>query len=263
MEDEKKMRQMPKGGRKGGAIFPRLTLSDSVGYARKLVSKTHTGPQSKDIIYSGVVGTKGGKGDVRISALRQYDLLIGDTASKYSASALAKKIVASPDEELILLYRKSALNPSVFKKIFDTFHGDTVTKSKLKQRAADCNVHPDEADTCVDIYISSLTMAKLITVEADRVMHLAKADISDVENNDDKGEQESSDLDTPVDDALETELEEESSGERDAGDGNEKSVDLPRSRPRAVFNVNVTLDSSMDSEKLQKQLELLKRFGAI
>ena len=34
-------------------------------------------------------------------------------------------------------------------------------------------------------------------------------------------------------------------------------------RPRAVFNVNVTLDSSLDTEKLQKQLELLKRFGAI
>jgi hypothetical protein len=30
-----------------------------------------------------------------------------------------------------------------------------------------------------------------------------------------------------------------------------------------VFNVNVTLDSSLDIEKLQKQLELLKRFGAI
>jgi hypothetical protein len=35
------------------------------------------------------------------------------------------------------------------------------------------------------------------------------------------------------------------------------------SGPRAVFNVNVTLDSSLDIEKLQKQLELLKRFGAI
>ena len=33
--------------------------------------------------------------------------------------------------------------------------------------------------------------------------------------------------------------------------------------PRAVFNVNVSLDSSLDIEKLQKQLELLKRFGAI
>ena len=36
-----------------------------------------------------------------------------------------------------------------------------------------------------------------------------------------------------------------------------------KSGQRAVFNVNVTLDSSMDIEKLQKQLELLKRYGAI
>ena|SRR5947207_5442895 len=32
---------------------------------------------------------------------------------------------------------------------------------------------------------------------------------------------------------------------------------------RSVVHVNITVDSSMDTEKLLKQLELLKRFGAL
>lgn len=104
-ESEKKTRQMPKGGRKGGSVFPRLTLSDAVAYARKLVSKTHTSAQPKDVILSGVVGAKTGTGDVRMSALKQYGFLKGDTKSGFSADDLAKKIDAAPPEELIPLYR--------------------------------------------------------------------------------------------------------------------------------------------------------------
>lgn len=119
---------MPKGGRKGGAIFPRIALKDALVYARKLVSKTHTSPQPRDVIYSGVVGSKTGTGNIRISALKQYGFLIGDNKSNYSAGDLAKQISAAPDEELIQLYRLAALKPMIFKKLFDTFHGDRVTK---------------------------------------------------------------------------------------------------------------------------------------
>jgi hypothetical protein len=37
----------------------------------------------------------------------------------------------------------------------------------------------------------------------------------------------------------------------------------PKGSARAIFHVNVNLDSSLDTEKLQKQLELLKHYGAI
>jgi hypothetical protein len=33
--------------------------------------------------------------------------------------------------------------------------------------------------------------------------------------------------------------------------------------PRAVFNGNVTLDASLDVEKLEKQLALLRKYGAL
>jgi hypothetical protein len=266
----KKARQMPKGGRKGGSVFPRLTLNDAISYAHKLVSKTHTARQPNDVILSGVIGAKGGTGAVRMSALKQYGFLEGDLKTNFSADDLAKKIAAAPPEELVPLYRQAMLKPTVFKKLFDTFHGDTVSKAKLKQRAADLKVHPDETATCVDLYVSGMTTAELVTVEGDQVKHLASSDVEVAPAASAAAETESETTD------------EESGGEepteaKDSGDEagvvstteGEKVVKahapkgIGQSGPRAVFNVNVTLDSSLDIEKLQKQLELLKRFGAI
>jgi hypothetical protein len=267
--EAKKPRQMPKGGRKGGTSFPRVALADAMGYARKLVSKTHTGPQPKDVILSGVIGVRGGTGNVRISALKQYGLLKGDTKSNFLADELAKQISAAPQEELVLLYRRAMLKPTVFKKLFDTFHGDTVTKAKLKQRVADLNVHPDEAEACVNLYVAGMTVAELVSVDADRVTHIASSDIAETVVADDGMEVDAAFSDgTPTEMppvADDTEIDEAVEG----ADGTGAKAPSTGSRrgtqhvPRAVFNVNVTLDSSMDIEKLQKQLELLKRFGAI
>ncbi|WP_157977940.1 hypothetical protein [Paraburkholderia kururiensis] len=270
---QKKARSMPKGGRKGGTIFPRVALVDALGYARKLVSKTHTSAQPKEVIFSGVVGAKTGLGDVRVSALRQYGFLKGDAKSNFSADELAKQIVAAPQEELIPLYRRAVLKPVVFKKLFDTFHGDTVTKSKLKQRAADLKVHPDETETCVDLYVSGLTTAGLVTVEGDRVTHMTSDDASampvGIPAEDMNPDLPASAL-TDVAETGQSNPSVDMGNEAAAGNGNganiaaaTPSMGTTQSGPRAVFNVNVTLDSSMDIEKLQKQLELLKRFGAI
>lgn len=266
---EVKVRQMPKGGRKGGSVFPRLTLTDAIVYARKLVSKTHTAPQPDEIIRTGVCGSKGGTGAVRMSALKQYGFLKGDAKTNYSADELAKKIVAAPPEELVLLYRQAMLKPTVFRKLFDTFHGDSVTKAKLKQRIADLKVHPDETATCVDLYVSGMVTAELVTVEGDQVKHLAQSDIAVV-----PATIEAVNVDQ---DATDSELSGETENGGDEGgdivpDGTEAEKEVANAkvlngavqpRPQAVFNVNVTLDSSLDIEKLQKQLELLKRFGAI
>lgn len=269
----KKVRQMPKGGRKGGSVFPRVALIDAISYALKLVSKTHTAPQPQDVILSGVVGAKSGTGAVRMSALKQYGFLKGDVKTNFSADALAKKISAAPPEELAALYREAVLRPTIFKKLFDTFHGDTVSKAKLKQRAADLKVHPDETATCVDLYLGGMTTAGLVTVEGDQVKHLASSDVAarpTVAHSED-AEPESSDNDSEREELGETK------NGTDTNDG-VPPKDIPDSVsaakspavkedvaqvPRAVFNVNVTLDSSLDIDKLQKQLELLQRFGAI
>lgn len=259
MSDEKKPRQMPKGGRKGGAIFPRVALKDAVEYARKLVGKTHVSPQPRDVIFSGVVGAKSGIGNVRISALKQYGFLTGDEKVNYSASTLAKEVNSAPPEEIIALYRTACLKPVIFKKLFDTFHGDAVTKGKLRQRAADLKVHPEETEACVDLYVASLLEARLVKVEGDRYVHLSSALLVDDAVNPAAGDQEQSDVaEADPSEELVTGASEDHVESRDAGNGLAKS-----SAPKAVFNVNVTLDSSLDIEKLQKQLELLKRYGAI
>lgn len=269
---EKKTREMPKGGRKGGAVFPRVSLADALGYAKKLVSKTHTGPQSNDVIMIGVIGSKHDKGVYGMSALKQYGLMTGDTKSSFTAAALAKQIVAAPPEELIPLYRKAALKPAVFKALFETFHSDTVSKAKLKQRAADLKVHPDETGKCVELYVASMSTAGLVTVSGDQITHLASADVA---TSPVAAEEEGVESVDPTDeDATEDSA-------RANGDGSTEPPAKERSgtgktsiealqegsgngmTPRAVFNVNVTLDASLDVEKLEKQLALLRRYGAL
>lgn len=263
---KKNPRQMPKGGRKGGSVFPRVALNDALSYARKLVSKTHTSAQPRDVILSGVIGVKGGMGNVRMSALKQYGFLIGDMKVNFSADDLARRIAAAPTEELVPLYRQAMLRPTVFKKLFDTYHGDTVSKAKLKQRAADLKVHPDETATCIDLYVSGMTIAGLVTVDGDQITHVASSDVGDPD-----AEFETSDEGIKVQESWETEDDRKGSNnpsKNGANDDDHVGTGLTlnassRSTPRAVFNVNVTLDSSLDIDKLQKHLELLKRFGAI
>jgi hypothetical protein len=91
-EDAKKTPQMPRGGRKGGTQFPQVSLAKAADYAKKLVSKTHTGPQPAAIILKGVFDAKGGKGQVRAGALKQYGLLAG-SSDAYTASQLAKDLL--------------------------------------------------------------------------------------------------------------------------------------------------------------------------
>lgn len=269
----KPIRQMPKGGRKGGAVFPRINLADAVGYAKKLVSKTHVAPQALDVIHSGVVGAKSGTGNVRVSALKQFNLLKGDNKVLFSADDLAKRINGSPEEELVALYRQAALKPTVFKKLFDTYHGDSVSKAKLRQRALDLKVHPDEASTCIELYVQTMEVAKLVKCEGDQVTHLSQTELRECASEPKKEDQ-------PAEEAVADSLSTEFPGE--GADDVELPVDVAPTQPegkqsditnvdtrdtqkspKAVFNVNVSLDSSLDIEKLEKQLQLLKRFGAI
>ncbi|WP_148661417.1 hypothetical protein [Roseateles chitosanitabidus] len=207
-----------------------------------------------------------------MSALKQYGLMTGDTKSNFSADDLAKKISAAPPEELIPLYRRAALKPAIFRALFETYHGDTVSKAKLKQRAADLKVHPDETGNCVDLYSASMVTAQLVTIAGDQVAHLASAEASapSVQLNDEV------DCNASEAEALASDKS-AASGKLDGvvaapqegttmstkGDGASAREIDGGTAPRAVFNVHVTLDASLDVEKLEKQLALLRRYGAL
>jgi hypothetical protein len=269
-----KNKTMPKGGRKGGKVFPRITLTEAVGYARKLVSKTHTGPQSKDVVLMGVIGSKHDKGVIGMSALKQYGLMTGDAKSGFSAAELAKAIASAPAEEVMPLYRTAALTPPVFKSLFDTYHGDTISRAKLRQRAADLAVHPDETTNCVELYVGTMSMAELVTLDGDQVAHVSAAETADAAVKDeptdltDKPEEDPSHGNSSYD-AGAAALSQ--SGDGGAGDGaahvkqnGDRQIEgNGEPIPRAIFNVNVTLDASLDVEKLEKQLALLRQYGAL
>jgi hypothetical protein len=215
--------------------------------------------------------------------LRQYGYLAGDKAAGFQADQLAKKMVAAPPEEIESVYRDAALRPKVFKAIFATFLGDKVSKAKIRQRALDLKVHPEESDVCVEVYIESLELAKLVSVEGDQIVHASSTpqlttpepDATDTSEQEDQEQSENrvgsnaptTETNPGGEDQAEPNPPGSSAESLQGKDSAQTETEASRQNlgvaPRAIFNVNVTLDSSLDTEKLAKQLEILKKFGAI
>jgi hypothetical protein len=177
---------------------------------------------------------------------KQYGLIEG-TATAYTATELAKKTSAAPLDELLPLHRQAALNPTTFKALFETFHGDTVSKARFKQRLADLKVHPDETATCADLYVETMLVSHLVTVDGEQVAHLNASEGLAPESR-------------TQEDPGSSAVEEQASHDQDSDAFPQRPES---STQKAIFNVNVTLDSSLDTEKLEKHLRLLKRYGAI
>lgn len=253
MTSTAQQRKPPKGKRKGGTRFPRYSLKDALPWAKKLVSKTHLGPEPRDIIFAGVLGSTSTTGEIKISALKQYNLVEGP-AKAYTATKLARAIDSAPTEDLPPLLREAALAPDVFEALFRTFHGDKVTLAKLKQRAAELKVHPEETERCAKLYIETLEVAGLVRTNGELIQHVVNQQMPQT------------DLSAPDQEAgAGAETSEESLGEAAEEEVQDEGlIDVEANpRPRAVFHVNISLDSSLDTEKLEKQLKLLKSYGAI
>ncbi len=259
-------RKMPTGGgRKGGTQFPQIPLKSAVTFANKLVSKVHTGPQPEGVILKGVFNNAGSDGKIRASALKQYDLMTGPS-SAYDATSLARDIQSAPHDELPPLLAKACLSPKVFKTLFDTFQNDLVSRAKIRQQTIQLKVHPDTADKCVAIFIDSLIYAGLGTERNGDIEILGASRIikSSLPNGAD-GEVAESEIQTAreekKDEALET-----NSGSQESE--NEEQPVTPAAvggrqvTPKAQFQVALNLDT-MDPEKLEKHMKILKRYGVI
>lgn len=252
MAENKTGKSMPKGGRKGGSVFPRVTLRQAHEYAKKLVSKTHTGAQPAEVICPGVFDVQPkGKGNVRTSALRQYGWLEGNNEGMQATGA-ARSLCAAPAEQAVGLMQTACLLPRVFRKLYDTFQGDTVSPAKLRQQALAQNVHPESADECVSIFIDSLEYAQLGKRAEDDVEIVPAGTAVEPPGESADGKPECSDENEGETD------QEKPVGDRVSGTGAGKDGSR-----RSVVHVNVNLDSSLDTEKLEKQLELLRRYGAL
>lgn len=248
---------MPKGGSKGGTRFPRETLSKAHEYAKKLVSKTHTGAQPATVILPGVFGTAGPAGQVRASALKQYALLEG-TPKSYSASDLAKQLNGSTPEDLGGYLKDVFLKPKLFKTLFDTFCNDNTTRAKIRQQASNLKVHPDSLDECVQVFVESAIYAGLASESGDSIEFHA-APVPSISNSNTDADEDSNEI--PSDNIT---LADEN--ERDDSDENNDETNSSNPQNKQMqqkSNIDIKIDPSMDPEKLDKLLAVLKKYGQI
>jgi len=262
-------RKMPKGGRKGGTIFPRLTLKQALEYSKKLVSKTAVSPQPEATVLAGVFDNAGSEGKIRLSALKQLGLLEG-SSSAYKATKLARDIgVAADETEKQSLLRRAMLTSKVYKELFDTYKGDQASKAKLRGRAQQLLVHPDFSEKCAELFMTSAVTAGLATSEGDDIRLIAATDsaLPEVETRDgselETGELLEGDAGAAAKDDDDAERGKALvSPSMTAGTDVTKPL-APRPRTAADVTVNLTVDSSLDGDKLGKQLELLRHYGLI
>ncbi len=233
-----------KGGPKGGTRFPKHDLKSLVKHINELCSKTHSKAIDIEQLNAGVfhVRTKSPAGKIKYSSLKQYGLVKGGYKD-IEATELCKKINLAAEEEKKELLRKAFLKVEVFKKTLETYQGSTINKSKIKQYANGLKVHPANLDQFMDIFVSSAKFAGLCSVKDDEVTFLTTDDVMDEEIEDNK-EQDSD------------------SGEENKEDD---TVDQPIKKTGGSLkpNIQINVDPTLDPEKLEKQLKILKRFGLI
>jgi hypothetical protein len=188
----------------------------------------------------------------------------------YSATKLAIDIATSPLEDRTPLLRSACLKPKVFAVLFETYHGDDVSIAKLRQQAATAKVHPDELENCAEIFTNSAVHAGLAYRSGDQIQLVSAKDAGAPAQT--EADQPVADVDDDEGGAEGVQGESVESGEAEPMSGpaadefRRRVVDSQHEPPqsaRAVIHVNVTLDSSLDTDKLEKQLSLLRKFGAI
>jgi hypothetical protein len=253
-------KNMPKGGRKGGASFPKIDLKHALDYSKKAVSKTHTGPMPEKTMLPGVFGSATTRGKIRASALKQFGLLEG-SADAYKATKLAKAIDAATEQDRPLLLQRAFLAPKLFNQIFETLHGDTVSKARIEQIVKGFEVHPESAEECAQLFIDSAVTAGLGTASGDLIA-LAKAEdaptVIEVTPGD-QIEEGAADQNGDVPEGVQLAAM-PPSGETGHDTGKERAA-TQGSKPGVTLNLNV--DPSSDPDKLEKQLKLLRQFGLI
>jgi len=216
---------------------------------------TNIGPQPEDEILPSVFGTSGSDGKIRASALKQFGLMEGN-AKAYQASQLAKDIDASLAEERPALLQRAVLASKVFEKLFDTFHGDTMSKAQIAKRAREVGVHPESADECAQLFIDFAVTAALGTLSGEDISLINTRSMGKT-SADSLAEEGAEELE---ENAADTERQETEATEVEDLKNHQGGQPIA---PKGAVTVNLAVDSSSDPDKLEKQLKLLKQYGLL
>lgn len=250
-----------KRGKKGGISFPRYSLKHLIPFLKIIVSKTHINTIDLAQINAGVfaVGAKSTYGKVKCSALKQFGLLEGDY-TKFKATELCSKITNSDGGEQTLLIQSAFKNVKIFVNALNTFQNSKTEKIKIGQYAvSSLKVHPDMKEDFANVFVESAEIAGLCAIEGNSITfknfqtNTSNAKLVEMEEINDDGINDNN---------------------LNNKDGEVKSI--PENQATAIqtnstirqgqvsnINVNIDVDPSMDPEKLEKLLKLLKTYGAI
>jgi len=201
-----------------------------------------------------------------INLEKRQELLQQVTAKLDQRVKEAQSLCAKLDSELSfrLSFRTSSLlgtSDDLREQIFETLHGDTVSKARVEQVVKGLEVHPDSAEECAQLFIDSAIAAGLGTSSGDSIT-LASAENAPpspeaIPGDGVEGEATGTDREDPEDAKLAAK---QVPGETGLDAGKERPAALGN-RPGVILNLNV--DPSSDPDKLEKQLRLLRQFGII
>jgi len=245
-----KIENLKGAGKKGGTQFPKYSLKHLEQFLSSLNNKTYTNAITIEQLNAGVfgIGANSSSGKIKSSALKQFGLIEGDY-KKFKATELCSKIVISEQNEKQKNFQESFNKVKIFTNTFNTFHNSKIEKSKISQYAVSTlKVHPELKEEFMKIFIESAEISGLCTVHGNIVSLL---DLELVKND--------GDILTDLEDA------EFSDDEIQDVPDNTKSLSASSKTTGKISNINVNIDvdPSMDPEKLEKLLKLLKNYGAI
>ena len=168
----------PRPRKRGGAMFPRITLEEAVRFAQTLRSIKYERPLPREIVFPAVFNARSWLGSVRASALKQYGLMDGNVKG-YRATDLAGQILSASGKERLFFLQTACLNPRVFGglsaavNLFDgSVDGRRIPLSRLSEEVANLNVHVDSVRDCVKIYTDSLEFVGLAVRAANHIVVL-------------------------------------------------------------------------------------------
>lgn len=239
-----------KGGKKGGTQFPRYSLKNLVPYLKPLISKTHSATINIEQLNAGVfhIGAKSLAGKVKASALKQFGLIEGDY-QKYSSTELASSIAISENGDQKKHLQAAFDRVKLFVNVYNTFQNSKVEKGKIAQYAVSTlKVHPDFKDEFVKVLIESAEVSEIAKVDGANVLFERARFIENVHESDDE---------------VDTEDEDDLDSSEEQGDSDEPIKNIKKRGSMSNISINIDVNASMDPEKLEKLLKLLKGYGAL
>ena len=243
-----------KRGKKGGTQFPRYSLKHLVSFLGTLMGKTHTSAINIEQLNAGVfnVSANSPKGKVKFSALKQFGLVEGDYKA-INSTQLCSDIEMNDGESRIAALQRALKKVKPFEDALVTFQNSSIETVKIGQYASSTlKVHPDLREEFSKVFIESCETAQLCSIDGSTISFIQNpATIAEEENgSDDEVDENGLDENT-----VDTDL--------DPEDDNESPRTFKKKQGNSNINVSIDVDPSMDPEKLEKLLKLLKNYGAI